>query len=90
MELLKIQTKNLLLWHVEIHCIHWPNNMKCLLMNRIGVLKRSYVVKIRRYIIVLIAIVAAVLTPPDIVSQIILAIPMWLLFEISILFMRQD
>ena len=60
------------------------------LMNRIGVLKRSYVVKIRRYIIVLIAIVAAVLTPPDIVSQIILAIPMWLLFEISILFMRQD
>ena len=60
------------------------------LMNRIGVLKRSYVVKIRRYIIVLIAIVAAVLTPPDIVSQIILAIPLWLLFEISILFMRQD
>ena len=60
------------------------------LMNRIGVLKRSYVVKIRRYIIVLIAIVAAVLTPPDIISQIILAIPLWLLFEISILFMRQD
>ena len=60
------------------------------LMNRLGVLSRSRVVRARRYAIVLIAIMAAVLTPPDIVSQIALGLPMWALFEISILFMRRD
>ncbi len=60
------------------------------LLNRIGVLKKSLVIKMRRYAIVLIVISAAVLTPPDVVSQILLAVPMWLLFECSILFMRHD
>lgn len=60
------------------------------LLNRIGVLKKSLVIKSRRYAIVFIVLLAAVLTPPDVVSQILLAIPMWLLFESSILFMRHD
>ncbi len=60
------------------------------LLNRIGVLSRARAVAMRRYAIVLIVIVAAILTPPDIVSQIMLAVPMWGLFEISILFMRHD
>ena len=60
------------------------------LMNRLGVLKRSLVIKSRRYAIVFIVIVAAVLTPPDVVSQVLLALPLWLLFEFSILFMRRD
>ena len=60
------------------------------LMNRLGVLKRSLVIKSRRYAIVFIVIIAAVLTPPDVVSQVLLALPLWLLFEFSILFMRRD
>lgn len=60
------------------------------LLNRIGFLKRELVLKMRRYAIVFIVIIAAILTPPDVVSQILLAVPMWLLFEISILFMRKD
>ena len=60
------------------------------LLNRIGVLGRGQMQKMRRYAIVFIVIVAAVLTPPDVVSQIMLALPLWLLFEISILFMRND
>jgi sec-independent protein translocase protein TatC len=60
------------------------------LMNRLGVLKRDLVVKSRRYAIVFIVIVAAVLTPPDVVSQVLLALPLWMLFEFSILFMRRD
>lgn len=60
------------------------------LLNRLGVLSRQTAVKMRRYAIVVIAVVAAVLTPPDVVSQILLAVPMWALFEISILFMRRD
>jgi sec-independent protein translocase protein TatC len=59
-------------------------------LNRIGVLSRSKVVAMRRYAIILVVVVAAVLTPPDIVSQVLLAVPMWLLFELSILFMRRD
>lgn len=61
-----------------------------ILLNRIGVLSRARVVAMRRYAIILIVIAAAVLTPPDVVSQILLAVPMWALFEISILFMRGD
>ena len=60
------------------------------LLNRIGVLPKAKAIKSRRYVIILIFIMAAVLTPPDIVSQILLAVPMWLLFEISLLFMRKD
>ena len=57
------------------------------LLNRVGLLSRNCVIKMRRYAIVAIVVVAAVLTPPDVMSQLLLALPMWALFEISILFM---
>lgn len=60
------------------------------LLNRAGILSRTSAVKCRKYVIVCIFIAAAVLTPPDIISQILLAVPMWLLFEASIFFMRKD
>ena len=59
------------------------------LLNRAGVLPRERVVAMRRYAIIFIVIAAAVLTPPDIVSQILLAVPMLALFELSILFMKK-
>ena len=58
------------------------------LLNRIGVLSKNTAIKSRRYVLVVIFIIAAILTPPDIVSQVMLAVPMWLLFEISLLFMK--
>ncbi len=60
-----------------------------ILLNRAGVLPRARVVAMRRYAIIFIVIAAAILTPPDIVSQILLAVPMLALFEISILFMKK-
>lgn len=60
------------------------------MLNRIGVLSLSRVIKMRRYAIVLIVVIAAVLTPPDIVSQILLAVPMIILFEAGIVFMHRD
>lgn len=60
------------------------------MLNRLGVLPRKYAVKMRRYAIVIIVTAAAVLTPPDVVSQILLAVPLWALFEVSILFMKHD
>lgn len=59
-------------------------------LNRAGILPRAAAVRMRRYAIVIIFAAAAVLTPPDIVSQVLLSLPMWVLFEISILFMRRD
>lgn len=42
----------------------------------------------RPYIIVAAFVVGMLLTPPDVVSQILLALPMWLLFELGVLFSR--
>lgn len=42
----------------------------------------------RKYIILGVVVVAAVLTPPDVVSQVMLAIPILLLFEIGLLITR--
>jgi sec-independent protein translocase protein TatC len=55
------------------------------LMARVGLVTAAGLAKQRRYAIVLVFIVAAVLTPPDIFSQVSLAVPLILLFEISIL-----
>ncbi len=41
--------------------------------------------KLRPYIIIIILILAAIFTPPDVISQLILAIPLYLLFEISVI-----
>ena len=38
----------------------------------------------RKYAVVIILVVAAVITPPDVFSQIIVTIPLWILYEISI------
>jgi sec-independent protein translocase protein TatC len=59
-----------------------------LLLNRAGIVSRAQLVSARRYVIVGITIIAAVITPPDVVSQLLLAIPMYLLFECSLLIMR--
>lgn len=42
----------------------------------------------RRYIILGAFIIAAILTPPDVISQVTMALPMWLLFEVGLLFAR--
>ncbi len=59
-----------------------------LLLNRAGIVSREQMAGARRYVIVGIFIIAAVITPPDIVSQLVLAAPLILLFEISLLLMR--
>jgi len=57
-------------------------------LNRIGVLSKQTAIKSRRYVIIGVFVLAAMLTPPDILSQILLAFPMILLFEASLWFMR--
>ena len=57
-------------------------------LNRVGLLSKQTAIKSRRYVIIGVFVFAAMLTPPDILSQVLLALPMILLFEISLLFMR--
>jgi sec-independent protein translocase protein TatC len=59
-----------------------------LLLNRAGLVTREQLARGRRFVIVGIFAVAAIITPPDIISQIILGIPLILLFEGSLLLMR--
>ena len=59
-----------------------------LLLNRAGIVSREQLARARRYVIVAIFIVAAVVTPPDVISQLVLAIPLIVLFEASLLLMR--
>ena len=58
-----------------------------LLINNEIVTKASLIAA-RPYLIILFLVVGMLLTPPDIFSQLFLAIPMWILFEVGILFSR--
>lgn len=49
----------------------------------------SYLKRVRKYAVLIIFIVAAIITPPDMLSQIICAIPLVLLYEISILLCKR-
>jgi len=59
-----------------------------LLLNRAGIVTRQQLAGARRYVIVAIVAVAAVVTPPDPGSQLILAVPLLMLFEGALLVMR--
>lgn len=56
-----------------------------MLLERAGLVTRKQLVAGRRYAIVIAFVVAAVLTPPDVVSQLMLAIPLILLYEASLI-----
>lgn len=59
-----------------------------LLLNRAGIVSRAQLAGARRYVIVGITVIAAIITPPDVVSQLLLLVPMVILFEGSLVIMR--
>ena len=58
------------------------------LLSMLGILRAEWMAKGRRVMIVMIFVVAAVITPPDIVSQVMVAVPMIGLYELSIFLCR--
>lgn len=52
----------------------------------IGVVDVKYLKKARPYVVIGCFVVGMILTPPDVLSQTLLAVPMWLLFEIGLFF----
>lgn len=58
------------------------------LLGRSGVISADFLSKGRKYAVLMVFIVAAFLTPPDVISQIMLAVPLLFLYELSILLVR--
>lgn len=54
-------------------------------LTKIGIVTPEFLRKYRKHSIIIILIVAAIVTPPDPLSQMLITIPLYLLFEISIL-----
>ena len=59
-----------------------------ILLVKNGIASKSSLAKARPYLIVLFLVIGMLLTPPDIFSQLFLAIPMWILFELGLLLSR--
>ena len=59
-----------------------------IVMVRFGWMRIETLRKIRPYVIVLAFVVGMLLTPPDVLSQVMLALPLWILYEIGLLFAR--
>ena len=56
-----------------------------LFLTRLGILNPKVVAKTRKYAYLLLVIVATMITPPDLISDLVVTVPLFLLFEISLL-----
>ena len=70
-----------ILWSVI--ALQLPLVMELLLM--MGILKRKAVFKASRYVIVAIFVLAAIITPPDFISQLGVAVPLTVLYFLALL-----
>ena len=58
-------------------------------LTKIGVITPPFMIKYRRHAIIVIFIVAAIITPPDVFSQMLVAIPLLALYEVGILISKR-
>jgi len=59
-----------------------------ILLVRMGIVTIAQLQQARGYVVVGAFVIAAVVTPPDVVSQFLLAVPLWVLYEVGILLAR--
>lgn len=59
-----------------------------MVLGKIGIIQRETLIKYRKDAVVLIFIIAAILTPPDCITQIAVAVPVIILYELSIFLLR--
>jgi len=53
-------------------------------LTKIGIITPEFLKKYRKHVFVVLMIIAGIITPPDVISLILVTIPLWLLFEVSI------
>lgn len=61
----------------------------CFFMAKMGILSSTFMKHYRRHALILIMIVAAVITPPDLFTLILVTVPMYALYEISITIVKK-
>jgi sec-independent protein translocase protein TatC len=54
-------------------------------LTNVGILTPTLLKKSRKYVLIILLTIAAILTPPDVISQILVTIPLMGLYEISVL-----
>ena len=57
-------------------------------LGKMGIIKARMLAKGRRYALVTMLVAGAIITPPDVFTQVLLAVPLYLLYEISIIVVR--
>ena len=55
---------------------------------RMGIVTVQKLRDVRGYVIVLAFVIAAIVTPPDVISQFMLALPLWILYEVGLILAR--
>lgn len=55
---------------------------------KLNLIDHKFLKKQRKYVLLIIFILAAILTPPDVISQVMMALPLILLYEVSIIWAR--
>jgi len=58
-------------------------------LSKLGLLTPAFMKKYRKHSLIIILILAAVITPPDIITQFLIGIPLYILYEISIIICRR-
>jgi sec-independent protein translocase protein TatC len=58
-------------------------------LSKIGLISSTFLKKYRKHAIVVVLIVAAIITPPDLMSQILVSIPLLILYEVSIVIAKR-
>jgi sec-independent protein translocase protein TatC len=61
----------------------------CWLLAKMGLLKATFMRKFRRHALVLIMIAAAVITPPDVFTLVLVTLPLYLLYELCIFIVKR-
>ncbi|WP_374029455.1 twin-arginine translocase subunit TatC [Bdellovibrio bacteriovorus] len=55
------------------------------LLGMFGIVSQEFLRKNRRYAVMTIAVIAAIITPPDLLSMVMMLAPMWILFEAAVI-----
>lgn len=57
-------------------------------LGKMRLVRSEFLVRYRRYAFLIICLVAAIITPPDVMTLILVAVPLYLLYEVSIKVIR--
>ncbi len=71
-------------WLMLAFGVMFQSPIVVLLCVRFGIVSAETLRQKRPYVVVIILVLSAILTPPDVVSQIMLGLPTWLLFELGL------